>query len=261
MAVSLVQQQQATIGAGAAASVAFTLGATPTQGNMLVCAWEHNDNGTPVMSGTGVTWTRHTLFVGDASHDNTSVFTGVVNAGASTTQTFTLGVSSANAAGILLEFSGVQQAVDGTPPTPTNLSSATPSITSNTPTVGGDLAVAFMGQVTAIAPTATPAGWSAVTGATNTRRIDGAWNINAGISTISAQWTYATSKFALAEIVLIKALPTSGAPQWVMSNNRTGPQALRNNFKSQIQIPYVPPPAAPSSPAGPGGNLPTLGVG
>lgn len=207
--IVLVQQAQATIGAGAAGAVSFTLGAAPAPGNFLVCGWEHNDNGTPVMSGTGVTWTRHTLFVGDASHDNSSVFSGVVGTGASTTQTFTLGVSSANASGILLEFSGTQQAVDGTPPTPTNLSTATPSITSNAPGVSADLAVAFMGINGTSAPSGTPSGWTNATAASNTRRIEAAYQLNVTKSAAVATWTYAGSQFALANIVLVKKLMLS----------------------------------------------------
>jgi hypothetical protein len=202
--ITLVQQATATI-AGAVASVAFTLGQAPTPGNFLVCAFEMNDSN-PTMSGTGVTWTRQNVFVGDASHDNTALFTGVVGTGASTTQTFTPGASTSNAAGILLEFNGVQQVLDGTPPTPTNLSSATPSITSTVPGVSNDLVVAFMGNVANSAPTATPSGWTTVTAATNTRRLDGAYKLNTDRAAVSATWTYSGSQFALAQILLVKDL-------------------------------------------------------
>lgn len=205
--ITLVQQAQATVGAGAVTSVAFTLPAAPSPGNFLICAWEHND-ANPTMAGTGVTWTRQNLFVGDASHDNTALFTGVIGTGASATQTLTLG-STANAAGILLEFTGIQQVVDGTPPTPTNLSSASPSITSNAPGVSADLAVAFMGINGTSAPTGTPSGWTSVTGASNTRRIEGAYQLNVTKSAAVATWTYAGSQFALAQIVLVKDLALS----------------------------------------------------
>lgn len=225
MAIALVQQAQQTIGGAGAASAAFTLGAAPISGNLLVCVWEHN-NANPTMSGTGVTWTRQPVFVGDANHDNTALWTGVVGASGSTTQTFTPSVSTADSAGIILEFSGVQQVVDGTPPTPTNVTSATPSVTSNTPGVAGDLAVAFVGQASAIAPTATPAGWTTVTAATNSRRLDGAWlDLGGSSAAVTPQWTFAASKFALLQIVLIKLASTAGnvqpfAPVPFMSNGR-----------------------------------------
>lgn len=206
--ITLAQQATATI-AGAAASVNFTLSLTPAAGNFIICAWEHNDGTNPVMSGTGVTWTRQNLFAGDASHDDTALYTGIVGTGASTTQTFTQSGSLANAAGILLEFTGIQQVVDGTPPTPTNLSSASPSITSNAPGASADLAVAFMGINGTSAPTGAPSGWTSVTAASNTRRIEGAYRLNSTKSAAAATWTYAGSQFALAQIVLIKDLALS----------------------------------------------------
>lgn len=220
MAIALVQQKQATIGA-AATSAAFTMSPAPVSGNMLVCAWELNDTN-PSMAGTGVTWTRHNFFLGDANHDNIALWTGVVGASAGTAQTMTQSASVNNAAGIIAEFSGVQQVVDGTPPTPTNISSASPTVTSNTPTVTGDLCVAFVGTTTTLAPTTnpnSPSAWSTLTAATNTRRIDGAYLVLPSSAAVSPQWTYAASKFALMEVVLIK--PT-GAVVVVRNLSSTG---------------------------------------
>lgn len=189
----------------------FVLGAAPTNGNMLVCALGCNDDATgPTMAGTGVTWTRKNYFVGDVSHDNIVLWTGVIGSGAGATQTATFHVATADCAGIMAEFSGVQQVVDGTPPTPTDVSSSTPSVTSNNPSVAGDLAVAFCEQASAVAPTGTPATWTTLTAATNTRRIDGAWlDLGGSSSAVTPQWTFAASKFALLEIVLVKATATS----------------------------------------------------
>lgn len=209
MALGLVQQSQVAWGTGGTQSNPFPGLAAPTSGNMIVVYAELNDNN-PSMGGTGVTYTRHYFFSGDASHDNCALWTGVVAGGASSTQTLTQAAAINNGSAIFAEFSGVQQVVDGTPPTATNVSSATPSVTSNTPSVAGDLAVAFCGQASAIAPTATPSTWTTLTAAASSRRVDGAWLDLAGSSAaVTPQWTFAASKFALLGIVLIKA--TAGA--------------------------------------------------
>lgn len=78
--------------------------------------------------------------------------------------------------------------------------------------------------------------------------------------TASGTWSGGTPGAMRSAIATFKeAAVGGGISPWVMSNNRTGPQALRNNYKSQIQIPYVTPPSPPSTTTG--GNLPTLGVG
>jgi hypothetical protein len=217
MAIALVQQQGNAAGTTTAGGDTLILGATPTSGNMLVCCAENNDDATgPSIATTGVTWTlRGTYFRGDANHDNIIMWTGVVAGGASATTTITFhnAPSSTTWAGILAEFSGVQQVVDGTPPTPTDVSSATPSVTSNTPSVAGDLAVAFCGHTDATAPTATPSGWTALTRRSSTNSLEGAWlDLGGSSSAVTPQWTFALSKFALLEVVLIKATAATALP-------------------------------------------------
>lgn len=209
MAISLVQQQHGTQTSGATPLV-LTFGVAPTSGNMIVVGMEENDDATgPTIATTNVVYTKQNRFIGDASHDNITLWTGVVSASAGTTVTITPHNTLGNNAAIAGEWSGVQQVLDGTPPTPTDVSSATPSVTSTTPTVSGDLAVAFCGHPDSTGPTATPSGWSALTREGTNASIEGAWLALPDANAVTPQWTFAASKFALLEIVLIKA--TAGA--------------------------------------------------
>lgn len=210
MAFVRVQEQGAsasTLGTNVARTLTF--GANFTSGNVVVVGIECNDSGAagPVATGTGITFTRYTWFIGDGSHDNAALWVGVVGGGASNTVVITpsSGRDLANHAVIGAEFSGTSTVVDGTPPTPTNVASATPSVTSATPSQTGDLAVAFCGNTATVAPTGTPAGWTTLTRQSTTCAIDGAWFDLAGSSAaVTPQWTFAVSRNALLNVVLIK---------------------------------------------------------
>lgn len=227
MAIALVQQKSFALHSDVAnTGTDLNLPGAPTSGNMLVLISSNNDNvtGPSMAAQAGVTWTRQNYFRGDASHDNIAIFTGVVGAGASAACQQVFNVGASNYAAFVLEFSGVQQVLDGSVPAPTNLATATPATSSATPTITGDLAVAGISYKTAASPTATPSGWTTITGATDatapTIGVQGAWKEVTGTSAQSAQWTFAASQNALAELVLIKGLVAAADPtrrEYVMS--------------------------------------------
>lgn len=206
--IQLVQQAISN-NSVAQTSYTLTLPQIPKPGNMLVIGTELNDNTGPTAALTGVVFTRNIYFVGDASHDNCALWTGVVGSSvASAVVTVTHGASATYAAWIG-EFSGVQQTVDGTVPTPTNLSTATPAITTNTVSFPANLVVAFMGHRSATSPTVSPSGWNIATQsiATATLGIETAWKIAPATKVAqTATWTFAGSEFALANIVQLKQL-------------------------------------------------------
>lgn len=210
MPPTLVQQQiDSATGSGGGSTLTF--GANFTNGNMLVIGLEENDDATgPSIAATGVTFTKQWRFRGDGTHDNFTLWTGVVGASAGNVVTITPNAALNNFATLGSEWSGVQQVVDGTPPTATNVTSATPSVTSNTPTVAGDLAVAFCGHTDAIGPTATPSSWTTLTRSAATNSIEGAYFVNSGSSAVTPQWTFAASKAALLAVALIKATVAAG---------------------------------------------------
>lgn len=197
--VGLVQQAGT---AGNAASATVTFGQNFTAGNFVIIGAEVNSTN-PVATTTGVVYTRQNEFTGDASHDNTALWTGVVGTGATNTISIT-GTLNAHAI-IAVEFSGNLQLVDGTPPTPTNLATATPSVVSNTPSVTAGLAIAFCGHTTTSAPTVTPTNWTSLTRQSSTNSIEGAYKLLPGDkAAVTPQWTFSGSQFALMQIVLVR---------------------------------------------------------
>lgn len=218
MAAALVQQQGEASGSpGTNVAITLTFGATLQAGDVVVVCAEHNDTGAagPTCTGTGIVFTRHTAFIGDANHDNSAMWVGMVGSGAGTTVVITpsSGQSLGTHAISAVELSGVAQVVDGTPPAPTNLSSASPSVTSPTPVAVGDVAVAFCGHPDATGPTSTPSGWTALTRRSSTASLEGAWfDLGSSQAAVTPQWFFAASKFALMNVVLLKTTQPTTPP-------------------------------------------------
>lgn len=209
MAISLVQQQAGT--QDVAGNLVLTFGASFTNGNMIVVGIEENDNVTgPTIAATGVTFTQQDRLRGDASHDNITVWTGVVGAGAGNVVTITPNNTLFPSAAVGGEWSGVQQVVDVAWLNNGNQVGTSIAGVSRTPTLTGDLDVVFCGHTGTAAPTGTPSGYSALTAASSTNSMNCAWAEIADTTAQTPTYTFAASVNALTENGLIKGVAVSG---------------------------------------------------
>lgn len=246
----------------------FTVNAGPN--TVLLVKVGFAGNGAGAGGVTSITWDGVTMTLPANGNAKSTTWSGVQlaylkapNIG-NKNLVVTMAATSGNFAVSLETLEGVDQAsVVRALPTPVTATAGTTNSITVANVIGSDwladvLDIDNTGHSAVVTGTGQVSDFAVETVATDTSPA-GSTTQRPTTGTMAWSWTTAGPNSHVAAAFI--AAPSGGVTPWVMSNKRTGPQALRNNYKSQIQIPYVPPPAAPSNPAGPGGNLPTLGVG